>query len=78
MALGFGGGLMRRGFFGWEGRRMRMTKEELTPHELYALPTRRTLTIITVGCPIKILKWFKDDFRFRPVEPGIYHCTRRA
>lgn len=50
-----------------------VTVAELPPHELYALPKRRTLTVITVICPLKILKWLKEEFEFRPVEPGVYH-----
>ena len=56
-----------------EAYNKRVTVDELPPHELYALPKRRTLTVVAVTCPLKILKWLKDEFGFRPIEPGVYH-----
>lgn len=54
-----------------------VTIDDLPPHQLYGLPKRRTLTVICVTRPLKILKWLKDQFDFRPVKPGVYHYEGR-
>jgi len=51
---------------------------KLLPDEYFTLPSRRTLTIISVKKPVKLLQWFKDEFKFQPTEePGIYFCNDR-
>jgi uncharacterized Zn finger protein (UPF0148 family) len=48
--------------------------EEATSDDLKRLPSLRTLTIVCVTKPNKILNTLKNEFNFSQTEPGIYHC----
>jgi len=49
------------------------TDEETTSDDLKRLPSHRTLTIVCVTKPNKILNTHKEEFKFSQIEPGIYH-----
>ncbi|KHD06046.1 hypothetical protein PN36_30935 [Candidatus Thiomargarita nelsonii] len=46
-------------------------------NQLSPLPSKRTLTIVCVTKPIKILKQLKDEFKFFKIDEGIYYCEDR-
>jgi len=49
------------------------TDEETTSEDIKRLPSHRTLTIVCVTKPNKILNTLKEEFKFSKIEPGIYH-----
>ena len=49
-------------------------EEEAVSDNIKLLPSHRTLTIVSVTKPNKILKTLKEEFQFSQTEPGIYHC----
>lgn len=54
------------------------TVEESEEEDRYIFPDQRTVTMVCVTRPNKILSEFKDRLRFLPTEiPGIYHCAER-
>jgi hypothetical protein len=48
--------------------------EETTSEDIKRLPSHRTVTIVCVTKPNKILNTLKEEFKFSQIEPGIYHC----
>ncbi len=49
-------------------------EEEAVSDDIKLLPSHRTLTIVSVTKPNKILNTLKEEFQFSQTEPGIYHC----
>ncbi len=49
-------------------------EEEAVSDVIKLLPSHRTLTIVSVTKPQKILNTLKEEFQFSKTEPGIYHC----
>jgi predicted SPOUT superfamily RNA methylase MTH1 len=49
-------------------------EEESTSDDFKRLPSHRTLTIVCVTKPRKILNTLEKELRFSQTEPGIYHC----
>jgi hypothetical protein len=53
-------------------------EQDKKPRELELLPSQRTITIVCVTRPTRILNWLQDEYKFYPTEqPGIYRCDER-
>lgn len=53
-------------------------EEDSDDDETLLLPSSRTVTMVCVTRPTKILDWLQDEFLFFPTDqPGIYRCKER-
>ncbi|MCE7985585.1 MAG: hypothetical protein DYG89_30790 [Caldilinea sp. CFX5] len=53
-------------------------EQDKKSREQELLPSQRTITIVCVTRPTRILNWLQDEYKFYPTEqPGIYYCNER-
>ena len=54
------------------------TEQSKKQREQERLPSQRTITIVCVTRPTRILNWLQEEYKFYPTEqPGIYRCDER-
>ncbi|MEZ4731976.1 MAG: hypothetical protein R3E79_33075 [Caldilineaceae bacterium] len=53
-------------------------EQDKKPREQELLPSQRTITIVCVTRPTRILNWLQEEYKFYPTDqPGIYRCDER-